>query len=101
MLFHVTMDVSLPHDLDEATRTRLIAEEKTRAQDLQRQGVWRHLWRVVGRYSNISIFDVGSNDDLHDVLWSLPLFPYMRTEVTPLAHHPSALDPHGEGSFDA
>ncbi len=56
---------SRSRDLPEQERARLLAEEKQRAQDLQRQGIWRHLWRVAGRYSNISIFDVDSNDSLH------------------------------------
>jgi muconolactone D-isomerase len=91
MLFHVRMDVAIPPSLDPGERSRLISAEKELAQKLQRQGVWVHLWRVVGRYSNISVFDVQSNDQLHDLLWSLPLFPYMQVEVTPLARHPSAI----------
>lgn len=91
MLFHVRMEVALPHDLDPAERTRLVAQEKALALELQRAGRWPHLWRVVGRYANVSIFDVGSNDELHQLLSSLPLFPYMSIEVTPLAQHPSAL----------
>lgn len=91
MLFHVRMDLSLPHDLDPEHRARLLAEEKDRALELQRDGRWVHLWRIAGRYSNISVFDVESADELHDILWSLPLFPFMRMEVTALARHPSAL----------
>jgi muconolactone D-isomerase len=45
----------------------------------------------VGRYSNISIFDVAGNDELHDVLSALPLFPHMEITVTALATHPSDL----------
>jgi len=92
MLFQVRMDISIPRELPEQERARLLAEEKQRAQDLQRQGVWLHLWRVAGRYSNISIFDVDSNDTLHEVQWTLPLFPFMQVKVTPLARHPSALE---------
>ncbi|HEX4357408.1 MAG TPA: muconolactone Delta-isomerase [Pseudonocardia sp.] len=91
MLFHVRMDVAVPHDLDPAERDKLLATEKARAQELQRRGTWVHLWRVVGRYSNISVFDVASPDELHNILWTLPLFQYMHVEVTPLARHPSAL----------
>jgi muconolactone delta-isomerase len=91
MLFHVTMDVAIPRDLDPAERDRLVATEKARALDLQRSGVWPHLWRVVGRYSNVSIFDVASNDELHDLLSSLPLYRFMTIQVTPLATHPSDL----------
>lgn len=92
MIFHVRMDVSIPWDLPEQERARLLAGEKQRAQDLQRQGVWLHLWRVAGRYSNISIFEAESHETLHEVLWTLPLFPFMQVEVTPLARHPSAIE---------
>jgi muconolactone D-isomerase len=92
MLFHVRMDVALPPDLDPVVRADLVAREKERAQELQRSGVWPQLWRVVGEYANISIFDVSSNDELHDLLTSLPLFPFMTIRVTPLATHPSKLE---------
>lgn len=92
MLFHVRMDVRIPHDLDSDVRADLVARERDRALELQRSGVWPQLWRIVGEYANISIFDVASNDELHDLLQSLPLFPYMTVKVTPLAQHPSKLD---------
>jgi muconolactone D-isomerase len=91
MLFHVRMDVAIPHDIDPDERARLVATEQERALELQRKGTWAHLWRIVGQYSNISIFDVGSTDELHEILWTLPLFPFMAVQVTPLAQHPSAL----------
>jgi muconolactone D-isomerase len=91
MLYCVQMDVRVPHDIDRAHFDSLKAEEKTRAQDLQRAGKWIHLWRVAGRYANISIFDVADHDELHAVLFSLPLFPFMDITVTPLAWHPSAI----------
>ncbi|MFL5282617.1 MAG: muconolactone Delta-isomerase [Rhodopila sp.] len=91
MLYHVRMDVHVPHDVEAARFEALKAEEKVRAQDLQRQGKWRHLWRVAGQYSNVSIFDVADHGELHDVLSTLPLFAFMTIQVTPLAHHPSAV----------
>jgi muconolactone D-isomerase len=91
MLFHVRMDVAVPRDLDPEERTMLLATEKARALEHQRAGRWVHLWRVVGQYSNVSIFDVGSSDELHEILWNLPLFPFMKVQVTPLTEHPSAL----------
>ena len=60
---------------------------------MQRKGKWPHIWRVAGRYANISVLDVADNDELHELLWGLPLFPYMSVAVTPLAAHPS--DIHG------
>jgi muconolactone D-isomerase len=91
MLFHVRMDVAIPHDLDRDERDRLLAAEKAQALELQRSGRWVHLWRVVGQYSNVSVLDVDSADELHDILWNLPLFPFMTIAVTALTEHPSAL----------
>lgn len=91
MLFAVKMDVRIPDDLDPQVRADTVAREKAYSQELQSKGVWQHIWRCVGQYSNLSIFDVRDNHELHDILWRLPLFPYMVLEVTPLATHPSAI----------
>ncbi|GAA2149216.1 muconolactone Delta-isomerase [Nocardioides koreensis] len=91
MLFHVRMDVRLPAGMDPDERAEVLAREKAYSQELQRSGTWPHLWRIVGEYANVSIFDVADNDELHDLLSGLPLFPYMDVSVTPLATHPSAI----------
>ena len=91
MLYCVHMDVRVPPGTDPALLDRLKAEEKARSQDLQRSGKWRHLWRVAGRYANISVFDVAGHDELHAILSGLPLFPFMEISVTPLSQHPSAI----------
>lgn len=91
MLFHVRMDVRLPPDLAQEQAGKLKADEKARFQELQQSGEWRHIWRIVGQYANISVFDVDSPAALHDLLLSLPLFPYMDVEVIALCRHPSSL----------
>lgn len=91
MLFQVEMDVRLPHDFPAEKVEALKRTERARAQELQRAGIWRHLWRVAGRYSNVSIFDVSGPQDLHDILSSLPLFPFMDMRITPLCRHPSSV----------
>lgn len=91
MLFAVRMNVDIPHDLDEQVRADLVAREKAYCHELQKAGVWVHIWRCVGQYANISVFDVADNEELHRVLWNLPLFPYMTIDATPLARHPSDL----------
>jgi muconolactone D-isomerase len=91
MLFHVRMTVNLPHDMPPEQASALKAREKAIAQALQREGIWRHLWRVAGRYANVSVFDVPDNTALHDTLMTLPLFPFMEIEVQPLCRHPSSI----------
>ncbi len=91
MLYHVRMDVLIPPGQDPVTIDRLKAEEKARSAELQRNGTWVHLWRIAGEYANISIFDAPDHDALHGILSTLPLFPFMKVLVTPLARHPSAI----------
>ncbi|WP_338580903.1 muconolactone Delta-isomerase [Pseudomonas sp. MAG733B] len=91
MLFQVTMQIHIPHDADQEKIRNLSATEMKLAQNLQREGKWLHLWRVAGKWANVSIFDVDSNDELHEILSSLPLFPFMALEVTPLSKHPASI----------
>ena len=91
MLYMVEMIVKIPHAMDPVVVAEIKAKEKAYSQQLQKDGKWRHLWRVVGEYANYSVFDVESNDELHDTLSQLPLFPFMKITVTPLAKHPSSI----------
>ncbi|AVL71922.1 muconolactone delta-isomerase [Oligella urethralis] len=91
MLYLVHMIVRIPRDLPKEEAQKIIADEKAYSQELQRAGKWVHLWRITGEYANYSVFDVESNDELHDILSKLPLFPFMKIKVTPLAKHPSAI----------
>jgi len=81
------MDADLPIDLP--GRAALLAREKAYSHDLQSSGKCLHIWRIVGAYSNLTVFDVTDNEELHHFSWSLPLFPYMT--ITPLAEHPSSI----------
>jgi muconolactone D-isomerase len=85
------MDVMLPSDLDASEAAEILAREKEYSQQLQRSGKWRHIWRIAGQYANYSIFDVADNTELHQVLSGLPLFKFMKIEVSPLLRHPSAI----------
>lgn len=91
MLFQVEMTVNIPLDFDKAEADRIKAVEKAYSQDLQRSGEWRHIWRVAGLYANVSMFDVASNERLHEILMGLPLYPFMTIKVTPLCRHPSSI----------
>jgi muconolactone D-isomerase len=92
MLFHVTIAVHIPHDADAGKIRQLSEQEHERAKELQLQRKWLHLWRVAGKYANVSLFDVESPAELHEILSSLPLYPFMEVEVTALCHHPGSLE---------
>ncbi|MEF9956703.1 MAG: muconolactone Delta-isomerase [Acinetobacter sp.] len=91
MLFQVRMDVHIPLDMPIEQANQIKAVEKAYSQDLQHQGKWRHIWRITGQYSNISIFDVESNEELHNILQGLPLYSYMDIEVMAMNRHPSSI----------
>ncbi|PHV20732.1 muconolactone delta-isomerase [Janthinobacterium sp. BJB446] len=91
MLFHVRMNVNLPVSMPAEQAAQLKQTERELAQRLQHEGKWRHLWRIAGQYANISVFDVDSVEELHNLLTSLPLFPYMQIDVMPLCRHPSSV----------
>src|SRR3546814_16144122 len=82
-LFHAHMVVRIPHDIDPDVRADIVAREKAYAQELQESGKWPHLWRIAGEYSNLSIPDVATTDELHSMLSPLPLVPTINTTDTP------------------
>ncbi|MCP1437069.1 muconolactone D-isomerase [Erwinia persicina] len=91
MLFKVEMTIAIPDSLPAERVTEIKAQEKAYAQQLQRSGKWRHVWRVAGQFKNVSIFDVESHDELHELLTGLPLYPYMTMAIEPLCRHPSSI----------
>ncbi|QGU06172.1 Muconolactone Delta-isomerase [Corynebacterium occultum] len=91
MFFMVQMYVNRPESLDDQQWNELRSREMEYGQSLMKKGTFRHIWRVVGDVSNVSIFEVDSNEELHELLSNLPLFPYMDVKVTALANHPSGL----------
>jgi muconolactone D-isomerase len=92
MLFHVTMTVRIPPDADPEKVKKLSAAEHERSRDLQLERKWIHLWRVAGKHANISVFDVENPAELHEILNSLPLYPFMEVEVAALCRHPGAIE---------
>jgi catechol 1,2-dioxygenase len=91
MLFQVEMTVNIPFNMDKDYVNVLKEKEKAMSQALQRSGKWVDIWRVVGKYANISLFNVENPGELHDILSQLPLFPFMDVKVTALCQHYSAI----------
>ena len=92
MLYHVHITIRIPPNADKEEIKELSAAEGDFAKKLQRKGKWRHLWRVAGKWANISIFDVKDAEELHKILSSLPLFPYMEIELLSLCRHPASIE---------
>lgn len=87
MEFLVEIAVNLPPDLDPEKATALREAEAARGTDLYEAGVIQRTWRVPGRRAAVAIWAAADATALHEALASLPLFPWLDIEVTPLARH--------------
>jgi muconolactone D-isomerase len=90
MEFLVHIEVQLPPDVPPDERTRLVQTESERGQQLIRDGKLKGIWRVPGRWANVSLYEAADATELHDLLSSLPLFPWLDIEIEALARHPLA-----------
>jgi muconolactone D-isomerase len=86
--FLVRIVIALPVDLSHEARRALLEAETARGRQLAESGELCAIWRVPGRTANVSIYRVADADRLHELLGSLPLFPYMDIAVEPRATHP-------------
>jgi muconolactone D-isomerase len=88
MQFLVEIKIAIPPGMPEGQRRELLAAESARGRELIAAGTLRGIWRIPGRLANWSLYDVENTDELHALLASLPLFPWLRARVIPLATHP-------------
>ncbi len=88
MLFMLRIDVSIPPELPPADKDKLRERENARAMELVNEGTMVRIWRIVGRIANFSLWEATTLEGLHEKVSSLPMFPYMKIDVTPLINHP-------------
>lgn len=88
MEFLVNIKINWPIDMDPEVKEEIIREEQQLAKQLASKGNLVRMWRVPGRRENWGLWNARDTTDLHDIISSLPVFPYMDVEVRPLAIHP-------------
>ena len=91
MEFLARIEQDIPPDIDPARLAAVKAAEAARGQELVHEGKLQRIWRIPGRRAVYALYKVDGPDELHSILASLPLFPWMDIEVTALGSH--ALDP--------
>jgi muconolactone D-isomerase len=89
MEFLVCCELDLGTNMSPEREVELRSAEAVRAAELARGGKLRRLWRVPGRNANFGLWEAGDATELHKALSSLPMFPWMRIRVEPLAQHPN------------
>lgn len=88
MEFLVRVEVRLPAELAAEAREELTAREVARGKALQAAGSIVRIWRIPGRHANVAVWRAADPTELHELLTSLPLHPWMEIDVQALALHP-------------
>lgn len=95
MQFLVQIHVQLPYGLPDSERERLLAAELERGRELREAGSIKAIWRIPGGLRNVGIWEAEDATELHQLIASLPLYPFISAEVTALAQHPLDRPPAG------
>ena len=85
--FLIQMQVNIPPDMPREQADDLRAREKQRGLELRAEGTIQRVWRVPGRVANIGYWEAPDATVLHEKISSLPMFPWLDVQVTPLALH--------------
>jgi len=88
MRFFLNIQVRLPGEWSQEQRAELVRRETEAAVELMHRKILRRTFRIVGQVANFSIWETTTLDDLHAVLQSLPMYPFMTIAVTPIIKHP-------------
>ena len=96
MEFLARIEQNISPDMDPERLAEVKAAEKVRAQELVDAGKMLRIWRLPGRRAVMALYEVESADELHELISSLPLFPWMDVTITPLGAH--ALDPQSDSA---
>jgi len=81
-------------------RARLVALEAGRGRELIAMGKLRRIWRVPGRWANVAVYEAIDATELHALVSSLPLWPWMDVSVEALATHPLEVGDSGSAGDD-
>jgi muconolactone D-isomerase len=86
--FLVQIQVRFPPEMSPEELADIVQRETVRGRELQEAGTIVRIWRVAGRRANAGIWRAETGDELHAAITSLPAFPWLEVDVTPLATHP-------------
>jgi muconolactone delta-isomerase len=94
--FLTTFTISIPHGTPDRDVEDTEAREAQRAKELAEQGHLLRLWLLSGQERALGLWRARDATEMGAIVKSLPLDPWMKTEITPLTPHPS--DPVVTGS---
>jgi muconolactone delta-isomerase len=94
--FLTTFTINIPADTPNLAVADAEAGEAARTHDLADQGYLERLWVLPGQGHNLGLWRARDATEMRGIVDSLPLDPWMLTDITPLTPHPS--DPAAAGA---
>lgn len=88
MIFMVKIEVSMPAAMPQKEKDDFRQRENDNSIPLMKNKKLRRIWRIVGQTANFSVWETDSLEELHTLLTTLPMYPFMTVTVTPLIQHP-------------
>ena len=86
-LVHLT--TVMPSSMPKREWDEILAAEHESATKLVESGTIKSIWRVPGGgWKNVGIWEAADATELQALIESLPMYPWLTAEVTPLARHP-------------
>ncbi len=89
MEYLVTMTTRVPEGTPGQAVDDVRAREAARSRELAAQGHLLRLWGLPGRDRSLGLWQALDDAEMRAIVDSLPLDPWMTTQVTPLSQHPS------------
>ncbi len=90
--FLISMNVTVPAGLPEATVDETNAREADRARELAGQGHLLRLWSLsadAGQWRTLGLWSAGTPSEIQEIVAALPQYEWMIAQTTPLSPHPS------------
>ena len=88
MIFLLNIVFRFDANIDQSARSDLLQREHAMAKTHMTAGKLYRIWRVPAQQGSWSIWDVDTPTELHEIVSSLPLYPWMTVSVHALADHP-------------
>ena len=92
MEYLVTMTTHVPNGTTDAAVEEIRGREAARSHQLAAEGHLLRLWRPPlqpGEWRTLGLFAADNDDQLEDVLASMPLHVWRTDEILPLSPHPN------------
>jgi len=88
MEFLINIRITWPEGMDSEYKDSVSQAERRRAAELAEAGHLVRMWRVPGRTDNWGLWRAADPTEMHAIISSLPVWPWMDVTVHALAVHP-------------